>query len=286
MVELMVSLVVLIPIMGAAFSLFSVAVKQHNNEQSGVEVNQEGRSALELMSLEIAQAGSHRDFNTTAAGAITAQVNAQAVSVASSTGFTVGDYVDIDVGANNEKVQLTAIGNNTISGIFRIAHANGAVVRLFSQPFLAGVVPPAGLGANSSATTTSLKFFGDINADGNINYVEYVYDGNNSQITRSMTPITAANKSAALPFISNIKSNSANFKLYTDARGVVTSVSLALTVRNPGTMASLHEETPLATRVDVPSAVAASALLNEIQVYGGLNQFPATPAKVTTWANQ
>src|SRR5262249_32534488 len=156
--ELLISLLVLLSVSSAAFSLFSVATGQHNTERSAAEMNQEARSALETIMMEVSQAGSHADFTTTASAPILAQVNAQAVPVASSTGFPVGDYIDIDPGLNNETVQVTAVGTNSVSAVFRIAHATGVPVVLFAQPYLTGVVPPAGLGANSSATSTTLKF--------------------------------------------------------------------------------------------------------------------------------
>jgi len=284
--EMLVSLLILVPLFGAVLSLFSVAVNQHGSEQSSAEANMDARSGLELMTLEIAQAGSHGDHSTTATSAITGSTDPQAVSVASSIGFTIGDYMDVDAGANKEIIQVTNVGTNSISGIFRTAHTSGTPVRLFALPYLTGVIPPAGLGANSSATVTRLKFFGDINSDGNLYYVEYDYDSANAQITRSMTPITQASMNAALPLVRNVKPNSVQFTLYTDSRNVVTSVSLALTVQNTWMTASKHQETELSSRIVIPSAVAGSALLNELETYGGVNRLPPTPSQVTTWANR
>ncbi|HYK90658.1 MAG TPA: hypothetical protein VE398_17935 [Acidobacteriota bacterium] len=284
--EMLVSMLILIPIVGAAVSLFSVAVNQNASEQSSIEANQDARSGLDLMTTEIAQAGSHKDWNTTTNSGITASVGAQTVAVASNTGFTVGDYVDVDNGATWEQVQITAVGSNTLTGIFRVNHASGVSVRLFALPYITGVIPPAGLGANSSTTVTQLKFYGDMSGNGDLNYVEYNYDATNAQITRSMTPITDGAKSAALPFVRGIKAGSVQFTLYTDSLGTVTSVSLALTVDNTWRIASRYQETALSSRVVIPSAIAASTLLAEIQQYGGPNHLPATPAHVATWSTQ
>jgi Tfp pilus assembly protein PilW len=285
--EMLVSLLILVPLIGAVVGLFSVAVNQHGSEQSSVEANQDARSGLEMMTMEIAQAGSHGDQSTATTAGISASVDPQAVSVASSSGFTIGDYVDLDSGANEEIVEVTAVGTGSISGVFRIAHPTpGASVRLYALPYLTGVIPPAGLGADSSATVTRLKFFGDINGDGNVYYVEYDYDKANAQITRSMTPITQASMNPALPLVRNVKPDSVQFTLYTDGQNVVTSVSLALTVQNTWITASKYQETELSSRIVIPSAVAGSVLLEEIQTYGGVNRLPLTPPQVTTWANR
>lgn len=286
LIELLVSLAILVPLMGAVVTLFSDGVNQHSAEQSSSAMNQEARCGLEMMTLEVAQAGSHRDASTTTTSAITASASTQSPSLASSSGFTVGDYVDIDTGTNKETVQVTAVGSNSISAIFRTAHASGVPVRLFALPYLTGVIPPAGLGANSSATTTRLKFFGDVNADGTLYYLEYDYDSANAQITRSMTPITQGSKNAAQPLVGNIKPNSVQFTLYTDSQSVVTSVSLTLTALNTVKSGSQYQETALSSRTVIPSAVAASTLFSEIQQYGGVNRLPPTPSHVTTWSSQ
>jgi len=286
LLEMLISLAVLAVIMGAAVELVRIAVNQHDSEQNAVDTNQGALTGLQLMTMEIAQAGSHGDHETTTSAGITATVEPQTVSVSSSAGFTTGDYISVGIGSNSELVKITDTASNSITGIFRTAHDSGIPVRLFALPYLKGVIPPAGLGANSSATVTALKFFGDMNSDGKIYYMEYAYDAANAQITRSMTPIPHANKNAALPIVTHIKSNSVTFRLYTDELGVVTSVDLAFVVQSPWKTGTKYQESALATRIAIPSAVAASALLKEIKTYGGVNQLPATPAQVTTWAGQ
>jgi Tfp pilus assembly protein PilW len=287
--ELLVSLLILVPLLGAAVSLFSVAARQHSAEQSSSEATQEARAGMDMMIQEIAQAGSHMartDVSATTSVAISPSTDAQAITVNSSTGFNVGDYVDVDVGGGEEEVQLTAVGTGSISGIFRAAHLSGVPIRLFALPYQTGIIPPAGLGANSSAAVTTLKFFGDLNGDGTMCYVVYQYNSANAQITRSMTPITQTAMNSALPLIQNIKANSAQFTLYTDNMGVIASVNVALTVQNTVKSGAKFQETALSSRIVIPSAAAASNLLNEIQQYGGVNRLPPTPAIIVTWASQ
>ncbi len=287
--ELMVSMLILLPLMGAAMSLFSVGAKQQAREQGGIDVNQEARTGMEMMTREIAQAGSHRDTRTTLNAQITADSTERSYAVASTVGFHPGDWVDIDA----ESIQLTAVTSNSISGVFTQDHDSGAEVRLFAFPFVVGVIPPAGLGANGSTTVTTLRFFGDINgdvsspsSDPNLSYVEYRFDSTNNQITRSMTGLDQASKSSAIPFIRNLAPNSVQFTVSTNDLGVITSVNISMTVQNyQSTVKGTNEQTQLSSRVLIPSAVAGSALEHEYRKYGGVNKLPPTPSIVTTWAS-
>lgn len=282
MVELLVSLAIMIPLVGAALLLFSTGVNQHFSEQDNSAMNQEVRTALEEMTLEIAQAGAHGYVATTTAAAITGSGAAQSLPVVNSGNFNTGDWVDVGTGSNKETVPLTAVGSTSIMGIFRASHASGIPVRLFPYPYLTGIVPPAGLGSNSSTNTTVLRFYGDINNDGTVQYVEYSYDGN-TQISRSMTPLSQTNKNAAQPFIRNIVPGTAQFTLYTDNQAAVTSVRVSLTVRSTW-QGNGSQQSRMASRIDIPSIAAASALLTDLQQYGGVSHLPPTPPRVATWA--
>ena len=286
LLELLISVLILLPIMGAAVNLFSVGAKQHATEQNSIEANQEARAGLEMMTMEIAQAGSHGDHETTTSAGIAASSSVQPVAVVSSAGFNIGDYVDVDTGANHEVVRITAVTQGNLTGVFRTAHASGIPIRLFALPYLTGMICPAGLGASSSADVTTLRFFGDISGDGNLSYIEYVYDSNNAQITRSMTPITQATKNAALPLVRNLKPNTVRFTVFTDSQNIVTSASVRMTIVNTIKTGSRYEESALTSKIIVPSAMAASALFRENQMYGGISKLPPTPTQVSTWVQQ
>ncbi len=284
LVELMISLLILMVVIGAVVNLFSVAINQHESEQTSIESNQDARSGLELMTQEIAQAGSHRGTHTYPTAGITGGISEQTVTVKSTNGFMTGDYVDLGDASSSESVKLTAVGTSTFTGIFFGTRAATDPIRLYAQPFQNGVIPPAGLAANSSTAATTLKIFGDINSDGKINYAEYVYDIPNSEITRSITDITQATINPAIPIIRDV--HSAQFRLITDGMGVVTSVEVSLTVRNTWRQSGKLQEAQLSSKILIPSAIAASALLNETRALGSLNKLPPTPPKVTTWANR
>jgi len=289
LMELTISILILLPVMGAAISLFSAGANQHASEQSSIDANQEARTALEMMTTEIGQAGSHGDVYTTLTSGVMNSTSEQPAPVASAAGFTVGDFVTVDTGADQETVEVTAVAANSFSAVFRVAHDAGDPVRLFALPYTTGMLSPSGLAANASSTVTTLRFFGDISSNSTLQYVEYNYDSANNQITRSVTPIAQSTKNPAIPFVRNLRPNSVQFTLNTDSRGVVTSARVAMTVQNSvksgrGTYAKL-QETTLSSRISIPSAIAGSALLYELQRYGGVDRLPDTPPQVTEWAN-
>jgi hypothetical protein len=286
LMELMISIAILIPVMGAAIGLFSVGARQHASEQSSIDASQEARAAFELMTTEIAQACSHPDKSTMLTAGVGTSTNPVSVAVASTAGFGVGDYVEVDTGINQETVVLTAVGTETLRAVFRIGHNAGAPVRLFALPYTDGVIRPAGMAANSSVTGPTLRFFGDINGDSTLQFVEYAYNAANNEITRSITPITQANRNPAVIFVRNVKPGSVQFTINTDKLGVVTSVNVSMAVANTVRSGSKYQEMALSSRTTVPSAITGSALLYENRRYGGFNRLPPTPSKITEWTSQ
>jgi hypothetical protein len=204
--------------------------------------------------------------------------------VDSTAGFSVGDWVDVGTGTNSESVKLTAVTETSIRGVFLSSHSSGDPVRLYALPYVTGVIPPTGMGANAQGTATTLRFFGDINGDSTVQYVEYVLDGANNQITRSITPVGQGSKGPAIPFIRNIAPGSVQFTLYSDVLGVITSVDVAFTVQNSSRGAQ-NQLTQLASKATIPSTIAASALTFELLQFQGINRLPSTPPQVTTWAS-
>lgn len=73
-------------------------------------------------------------LTTTTTQSITRNLNPQTITVASSTGAMVGDWVVVDqelptASPNMEAVKITAVGVGTISGIFRCNHLTGATIK-------------------------------------------------------------------------------------------------------------------------------------------------------------
>ncbi|MBN2243503.1 MAG: hypothetical protein JW793_12525, partial [Acidobacteria bacterium] len=181
--------------------------------------------------------------------------------------------------------EITGVGSNTLSGAFLNNYVAGDKIRLFAMPYLNGVLRPNGLAAGSATPVTTLRFFGDIYGDGNLYYVEYAYDSQNRQITRSMTPFSRTRKEPAVPLITGIRGNSAGFTLHTDNQGFVTSVTLSLTVENKTRYSPKLEEIALSSRITIPSISAASNLLREILLFGGANRLPPVPQRIALYTN-
>src|SRR5262249_44611608 len=96
-------------------------------------------------------------------------------------------------GDSQETFRVAAVhhssGNKTLTACFTKAHAAGTVLQPLGA-FATGVVPPTGIVNGSSATV--LKLFGDINADGDMVYVEYTCDTVNHKLYRNVMPFDAA----------------------------------------------------------------------------------------------
>ena len=118
--EVLISVCILIPIMAGAMHVFSEGINQQVSEQQSIEANQDASAGFDLMTTEIAQAGSHGDITTTIQQNIIGSTTPQYVSVDSSEGFCDGDYLTvINNAGDTETVQLDGVGyENTLSGVF------------------------------------------------------------------------------------------------------------------------------------------------------------------------
>ncbi len=140
-----------------------------------------------------------------------------------------GEWLTVDAGLNKETVQLTCAagkGNcpftsNTWNATFYFTHTPTALPGVLGVPisvpgaFSTGVVPPqlgawlpnvpAGYGGYPNGSTgTVLKLYGDINGDGNMIYVEYTCDwqntlGNGPMLYRNQMDFDFPAKAAITP---------------------------------------------------------------------------------------
>jgi prepilin-type N-terminal cleavage/methylation domain-containing protein len=139
-----------------------------------------------------------------------------------------GEWITVDTGLNKETVQLTCLagkGNcpftsNTWQATFYYTHTPTALPGVLGVPisvpgaFSTGVVPPAPgvlaapptgyAGYPNGSTGTVLKLYGDVNGDGNMIYVEYTCDwqntlGNGPILYRNQVDFDAPAKPALTP---------------------------------------------------------------------------------------
>jgi type II secretory pathway pseudopilin PulG len=185
LIEFLVSVVVTLFLMGAVFHVLGKYQRTYQTEQVTTDMRQGARSAMELLSQEVGQAG-YLGFTTTSLNAdVTGAAIAQTVPLASTANIFNGEILMVDAGVAQELVTVTDLTGTTVSGVFRNSHSKDAPVNavgVFSQ----GVLPPP------SSTANVLQLFGDVNADGTLRYVEYRYDSAAGTLSRSITPIDAA----------------------------------------------------------------------------------------------
>src|SRR6266536_2630473 len=180
LIESLVSMVVMLFLMGAVFHVLGKYQRSYQSEQVTTDMRQGARSAMELLSQEVGQAG-YLGFATTSLSAdATGSTIGQAVPLASTANIFIGETLMVDAGVAQELVNVTNLTGTTVSGVFRNTHLQNAPVNavgVFSQ----GVLPPP------SSTANVLQLFGDVNANGTLRYVEYRYDSAAGTLSRSIT---------------------------------------------------------------------------------------------------
>jgi len=182
LLETMVSLGVLFAVGSIVLSGMGQLLRTQGSIVNRTEMHSTVRSATELLQQEIGQAGRMALGVPTANVTLTANV-ASAIGTSAFTLTTTGnapltlypnEALTVDVGANQETVQLVAGANAAGTAIFQLPHAAGAPVSALGA-FATGIVPPAAAPTSYpfGSTDKVLKLYGDINGDGNMVYVEY-----------------------------------------------------------------------------------------------------------------
>src|SRR6266571_4872636 len=233
LLELMVSMVIMLAISGALMSALSSYQKSYASTQLQAGMHQDLRSAAEMMTQEIGQAGAvGLPPSTTLSAAVGTSILAQSVPVSSSAGIFVGEKLLVDAGPSQELVTVTNVASSpsTVTAVFANAHI------LNAQVSAAGVFPE---GILSSSTATQLNLFGDINGDGNPVYVRYTCDTAAGTFSRSVTPISAGAVNPPVVLVQNLVANPGGSPCFQYAPDTVvggftfrTSVALTLTVQS------------------------------------------------------
>ena len=255
--ELLVAMAIMMVISGAAVAALLKMTAAQATIWNRTQMHSGIRGATEVLQQEVGQAGRIALPGTTAPtilSDITLAVGAQPVNVSNTSGMFVGQKMTVDAGGNQEIVTLTAVSSTQISGVFTKNHTNGAKLQVFGA-FREGVIPPAlspstyAPGGSSftytnGSTGTVLKLFGDINADGNMVYIEYtcvIPTGGVGKLYRNMMAWNATGGSPAATesqiLLANVKENPGGAPCFTyQTNGVgtsyyVTDVAITLTVQ-------------------------------------------------------
>jgi prepilin-type N-terminal cleavage/methylation domain-containing protein len=208
LLELMIALFVVLIMGSGAFLALNQNQKVYVSRSNNSTMYTAVRSAAELITQEIGQAGSvcgsdSTCFSTKLTSAVSSGTS---LNVANTAGLFQGEKLTLDPNnVNDEVVQISSINSSTSITLLAAtpvtnSHVAGAYV-VVQGVFWQGVMSTGQPSAGQGSTATKLKMYGDINGDGNLVYVEYncsFSGGNNGtgSLTRSVTPIavsTAAN---------------------------------------------------------------------------------------------
>ena len=234
--ELLVASTLMLIVFGVVTTSLSQLAQAHRRIWNRTEMHSGARGATELLQQEIGQAGRIAlPAPVTLTQLVTTGTNT--VGVSSTAGMFVGEQL-IFFGDNQETVKLTAVNktNNTITGVFFLTHPVGASV-IVAGGFATGVVPTT---ITDGSTGSVLKMYGDINSDGNMEYVEYTCDTTTHNLYRNVMPFDATSKpalSSDMVLLTNVIPNpggTACFTYQTETVGTttyVTDVAITLTVQ-------------------------------------------------------
>jgi len=237
--ELMVAVSILFVISAGAFLLLGYFLKVYGTTSLKADMHSELRAASSLLAQEIGQAGVMSFTPTTLTQPVIA-AGPSTVSVGSAAQMFIGQTLQVDLGTLQESVTVTAVAGKTVTTAFAKTHANGAPVYsdgLFTNGIL------------SSSTATSLKMFGDINADGTLMYVRYDCDttgaftlSRSATVIASLNPIQPADSAPSQVLVDHLAANPGNTPCFqytvtqvTPPIGanipVITAVALTLTTQ-------------------------------------------------------
>lgn len=254
MLELLVSMAIMMIVSGTVMEGVFRLTKQGQTISNRSEMHAGVRNATELLQQEIGQAGRVGFPNRlqltsalTAADLLTANqtVTVKAVDAAGATisgavptkSMFVGEQVVVDAGNNAETVTILSINPtwNTFTAVFTTPHAANAPVAVYGG-IRQGIIPT---NVVSGSTGSVLKMVGDINSDGNLEYVEYSCDTTSKNLYRRTmafdTP--AASKpaiTASMALLTNVVANPDGTPCFTyqekTASGATYVVDVAITL--------------------------------------------------------
>ncbi|HYT65968.1 MAG TPA: type II secretion system protein [Vicinamibacterales bacterium] len=242
--ELMIAMAIMLAISGAAVSALLKMTSTQATVWNRTQMHSGIRGATEVLQQEVGQAGRITLPTRVTLTAPSTSGTAPTLTVSSTSGMFVGEKLVIDTGDALESVVVATIPssttitvNSTTSGRTVAAHNATVPVQVFGG-FSSGIVPTT---TTNGSTGSILKLFGDINADGNMVYIEYTCDTTNHNLYRNVMAWNAAGPSAAPAasqiLLSNIIANPNGTDCFTyqtatvSGTTFVTDVAITLTVQ-------------------------------------------------------
>lgn len=258
LIELLVAVAIFMIVSGTALDGVFRLTKTSRTVSNRSEMHAAVRNATELLQQEVGQAGRvalpTRVQFTAASAAGSQTVTLKAVNAAGGTlsgvnptrSIFVGERLTVDAGPNEETVTVTGVSptNSQITATFALTHAANADVNA-NGGFFYGVIPMlnAGGGTFTNGSTGSvLKIVGDINSDGNLEYIEYSCDTTAGNLYRRTMAYDATSKpaiGASMALLTNILPNPGGTACFTYQQESVNNVpfvvdvAITLTVETP-----------------------------------------------------
>ena len=184
LLEVLVSVMIITVLMSAVFQFMRFNQQRYRGDQLLAERNQGARSALELMTQELQQAGHNPNLNVhrSLSAAVVPTGTIVDISVNDTTGLFYGNLVEIGSSAADPNREILAIlgdgthsiTSTTFPAIPTLPHASGQAVFTRSLPFPNGILYSASaVGTGQSVAVNLIQFFGDIDGNGTLHYGEY-----------------------------------------------------------------------------------------------------------------
>jgi prepilin-type N-terminal cleavage/methylation domain-containing protein len=184
LLEVLVSVMIITILMSAVFQFLRFNQQRYRGDQLLAERNQGARSALELMTQELQQAGHNPNFMTgkTLSAAVSTTGGIVNVPVSDTTGIFYGNLIEIGSSSadpNRETVEVKgdtshAITSTSFPAIITMSHASGQPVFSRSLPFPNGILyNAAAVGTDQSVNVNTIQYYGDIEGNGTLRYGEY-----------------------------------------------------------------------------------------------------------------
>ena len=245
--ELLIAMAIMLAISGAAVSALLKMTATQATIWNRTQMHSGIRGATEVLQQEVGQAGRVTLPVAVTLTSASAAGTTVTLAVTSTVGLFVGERLVLDTGGNAEPVVVTAINSATSVTVTSFvtwqtipSHASAAPLQALGG-FSAGIVPPS---MTNGSGPTILKMFGDINADGQMVYIEYscvIPPGGVGNLYRNSMAWDAAGPSpaptASQVLLSNITANPNSTPCFTyqtqTLNGItfVTDVAITLTVQ-------------------------------------------------------
>ena len=127
LMELLISMALLLVISSTAFSAMNGFSRTYSTTMTMADMDSGLRNAAELITQEVGQAGNVPYSSQNLGGAVVGSTIPQTVTLTSATNMYVGQMLQVDSGAAQENVQITAIPSaTTVTGKFVNSHAAAA----------------------------------------------------------------------------------------------------------------------------------------------------------------